>query len=41
MCKIGRRDSNKMFWKIATSEKFFSNDYKKKRNILDSFRKIF
>lgn len=31
MCKIGRRDSNKMFWKIVTSEKFFSNDYKKKK----------
>ena len=31
MCKIGRRDNNKMFWKIVTSEKFFSNDYKKKK----------
>lgn len=30
MCKIERRDNNKMFWKIVTSEKFFSYDYKKK-----------
>lgn len=27
--KIGRRDNNKMFWKIVTSEKLFSYDYKK------------